>query len=117
MQNYRQSGDFLTLPAPTGGTVSGRAYLIGAVVLVAQEAKAQTLPCVFLRQGVVEHAKTSAQAWAVGATLYWDDTNKVFTTTATSNTSAGFAAEAASNPSATGLVCLHGVPSPAGSWV
>jgi predicted RecA/RadA family phage recombinase len=117
MQNYRQSGDFLTLTAPSGGVVAGTAYLIGALVVVSQETKAQGLPFVAIRQGVFELAKVSAQAWTEGATLYWDNTAKLFTTVATSNTSAGVAAAAAANPSSTGLVCLHGVAAPVGAWV
>jgi predicted RecA/RadA family phage recombinase len=56
----------------------------------------------------VEVAKVSAQAWTVGAPIYWDDTAKLFTTTSTSNTLAGVAVAAAANPSATGRVRLNG---------
>ena len=33
----------------------------------------------FKTTGVFDMAKTSAQAWTVGALIYWDDTNKVAT--------------------------------------
>ncbi|MFC7703670.1 capsid cement protein [Plastorhodobacter daqingensis] len=38
--------------------------------------------------------KIGSQAWAVGATVYWDDTNKRCTTVATDNTLIGVATEA-----------------------
>jgi predicted RecA/RadA family phage recombinase len=60
------------------------------------------------RRGVFTHAKTSAQAWTQGAKIYWDDSNKVFTTTASGNTLVGAAVLAAANPSATGTVLLDG---------
>jgi hypothetical protein len=46
------------------------------------------------RPGTKEGAG-SGQAWAVGDKVYWDDTNKRFTKTSTSNTLAGYAVAAA----------------------
>jgi predicted RecA/RadA family phage recombinase len=40
---------------------------------------------------VSDAPKATGEAWAVGAVIYWDDTNKKFTTTATSNTKCGYA--------------------------
>lgn len=62
--------------------------------------------------GVHELEKTSAQAWTVGAAIYWDNTNFVCTTTSTSNKLIGAATEAAANPSSTGRVRLNGVAVP-----
>jgi predicted RecA/RadA family phage recombinase len=59
-------------------------------------------------EGVWTMAKTSAQAWTVGARIYWDDTAKLCTTTATSNTLIGVATAIAANPSSTGNVRLNG---------
>lgn len=39
--------------------------------------------------------KATGEAWAVGAKIYWDNTAKKFTTTATSNTLCGYALGAA----------------------
>jgi predicted RecA/RadA family phage recombinase len=59
--------------------------------------------------GVIDHAKkNSAEAWAVGDRVYWNDTNKNFTTTASGNTLAGVAVAAALNPSGTGRLRLNG---------
>ncbi len=44
----------------------------------------------------------------MGAAVYWDNTNFVFTTTSSGNTLVGAALAAAVNPSATGTVLLDG---------
>ncbi|MGF7163263.1 putative RecA/RadA family phage recombinase [Rhodoligotrophos appendicifer] len=106
-KNFVQPGDTLTLTAPSGGVVSGVAYLIGSLLVVAQVSKAQGLPFAGKPRGVWVLPKTSAQAWTEGVKVYWDNTNKVVTTTATDNTLVGFAVEAAANPSATGVVWLN----------
>ncbi|TWT65617.1 DUF2190 family protein [Crateriforma conspicua] len=54
--------------------------------------------------GVYEVDKVSAQAWADGESIYWDDSAELFTTVSTDNTLAGKAAAAAANPSDTGLL-------------
>ncbi|MBR9840213.1 MAG: DUF2190 family protein [Rhodobacteraceae bacterium] len=107
MKNYIQPGETLTVTAPYD-RAAGEAMLVGTLVGVAQEDVVAGDPVVMVRRGVFEHAKTSAQAWTAGAKLYWDDTNKVFTTTATSNVLCGAAVEVAANPSATGIVLLDG---------
>jgi predicted RecA/RadA family phage recombinase len=82
--------------------------LVGGIFGVAQETVLSGADVVLVRRGVFTHAKTAAQAWTVGAKLYWDDTNKVFTTTASGNTLVGAAAVAAANPTDTGTVVLDG---------
>jgi len=58
--------------------------------------------------GVFEQAKVSAQAWTVGALIYWDDAAKLTTTVPTSNKLIGTATAVAVNPSAVGRVRLNG---------
>ncbi|MAY85575.1 MAG: hypothetical protein CML02_02455 [Pseudooceanicola sp.] len=107
MKNAIQNGEVLTLPAPYD-RMSGEGALIGTIFGVAQADVVQDARGAFVRRGVFTLAKTSAQAWTVGAKLYWDDTNKVCTTTASGNTLIGAAVAAAANPSATGDVLLDG---------
>lgn len=107
MKNYKQDGNAITLPAPYT-VASGAGVLVGKIFGIAAVSAAETEPVTINRGGVVEHAKTAAQAWTLGALIYWDDTNKVFTTTATGNTLVGAAAAAAANPSNTGKVLLDG---------
>lgn len=107
-KNFKQPGDALDLTAPSGGVVSGGAYLIGALLVVALVSAAAGEQFAASAVGVWELPKVSAQAWTECAKVYWDDTAKNVTTTATSNTLIGVAAAAAANPSATGLVRLNG---------
>ncbi len=109
MKNFHRSGNSNPVQAPAGGVLSGDGVLVGALFGIAAtdaaEGAAVEIACV----GVFEMKKTSAQAWAVGAKVYWDNTAKVATTTASGNSLIGVAVAVAANPSATGLVRLNGV--------
>jgi predicted RecA/RadA family phage recombinase len=107
MKNFVQNGDVLTLTAPYA-VASGAAFKVGSIIAVATSAADSGATVEGLTAGVVELAKVSAQAWTVGAPIYWDDTAKLMTTVSTSNTLAGVAVAAAANPSATGRVRLNG---------
>lgn len=101
MKNYVQSGEVITL-TPTADVASGVGYLFGAALfgvavadVVANNAGA------FRTTGVIEIAKTSALAIAVGDKLFWDPDAKVVNKTATAQQCVGVAVEAAANPSGT----------------
>jgi predicted RecA/RadA family phage recombinase len=102
-------GEVVELTAPSGGVVSGTAYLIGSLLVIATVTAAEGAKFNGLTMGVVSYAKVSAQAWAEGAKVYWDNSAKNMTTTSSGNTLVGVAAAAAANPSGTGLVRLDGV--------
>jgi predicted RecA/RadA family phage recombinase len=106
-KNYIQEGDTITLTAPYA-VVSGAGALVGTIFGVALVTLASGAVGEFMVEGVWTMAKTSAQAWTVGARIYWDDTAKLCTTTATSNTLIGVATAIAANPSSTGNVRLNG---------
>lgn len=113
MQNYVKEGNVLSVIAPSGGVTSGVGVLIGthlfgvSTVTAAQNAEAEIIV-----EGVVNIAKTSALAIAVGDAVYWDNTNKVVNKTGTAQKLVGFAVRAAVNPSANVWVRLtpNGVP-------
>lgn len=107
MKNYVQPGENITLAAPYD-VASGAGALVGSIFGVAQETVLSGADVVLVRRGVFDLAKVSAQAWTVGAKIYWDNAAKVCTTVSTSNTLIGAAAAAAANPSATGTVLLDG---------
>jgi len=107
MKNYIYSGEVVTVPASADVT-SGLGHLVGSLFGVAQGDALSGASVSLVTRGVFSHAKTSAQAWTVGAKIYWDNTAKVFTTTATANTLVGVAHAAAANPSTTGEVFLDG---------
>lgn len=108
MKGYVQEGKVLEFTAPGGGVVAGTGVKIGDILVIATTTAAAGEKFTGVRMGVVEHAKLSAQAWTEGQQVNWDDTNKRFTTVTTGNYRAGVAGAAAANPSATGIVVLHG---------
>lgn len=109
MKTFVAPGEVVDFIAPAGGVVSGTGVKIGDLLVIATVTAAAGEVFNGLRVGIVEHAKTSAQAWTEGQQVNWDNTAKVFTTVTTGNFRAGVAAKAASNPSATGQVVLSGV--------
>lgn len=106
MKNFIQKGDAITVPAPTGGAVSGRFCVIGSLIGIAATTAAEGADTTLETEGVFEYAKTSALAIAVGDKLYYDAANNVLNKTASGNTLVGIAVEAAANPSATVKVKL-----------
>lgn len=109
MKNLIQKGDVVTITAPAAG-LSGAGLLIGKLfgVLLADVEAGEEVELALT--GVYEQPKTEAQAWTVGAAIYWDDTAKVCTTTVGSNVKIGHALAVAANPSLTGVVRLSGAP-------
>lgn len=106
-KNYIQPGDVLDLAAPYQRN-AGEGALVGSIFGVALNTVASGAVGQFQTRGVWTLAKNSAEAWTVGQKVYWDNTNKVVTTTSTSNTLIGVAAAVAANPSSTGNVRLNG---------
>lgn len=107
MKNYVMPGDLITLAAPYD-VASGAGALVGTLFGVAEYTALSGAQVVLCTRGVFTMAKVSAQAWTVGADIYWDNAAKNCTTTSASNTLIGKAIEAASNPSSTGVVRLNG---------
>lgn len=106
MKNYVQQGDIITLAAPYD-VASGAGALVGVQFGVATHTALSGANVALATRGVFTLAKVSAQAWTVGAAIYWDNSAKNCTTTSSGNTLIGAAMEAASNPSSTGVVRLN----------
>lgn len=104
-------GDSNVFTAPTGGVVSGVPVLIGALLVIPQDTKAQTLLFVGIATGVFgSMAAQTPEVWAEGERLQWNDTAKEFTTATTAGFfPAGVAAEAKTSGGLTGVVRLDGV--------
>lgn len=66
-RNFIQPGDVLTLTAPSGGVVSGTAYLIGGLLVVAQNTAAQGVAFEGRTVGVFTLPKATGQTWSEGA--------------------------------------------------
>jgi predicted RecA/RadA family phage recombinase len=112
MKNFVQPGNVMTVTVPDGtddeAVSAGDGLLIGSMFgVVAYDAEPGGTTELHV-VGVYDMAKTSAQAWTLGAAVYWDDSAKVVTTTSGGNTLIGVAAAVADNPSATGWVRLNG---------
>ena len=92
MQNYVQKGQTLTVVAPSNVTsgggvlVSGTGYVFGIAVNTQNQAESMEI----LVEGVFDLAK-DASTFASGDYVYWDNTNKVATSTATGNKKIGVA--------------------------
>lgn len=114
MNNFMKPGEVLTFTAPTGGVVSGTAYLIGALLVVAATTVAQTLPFEGAVEGVYTLPKIAGVAWTEGMLLYWDSaTSNVGTVVGATTRRIGAAAAAAASGDTTGQVRLNGASSPA----
>lgn len=106
MNNFVHKGVTLDLVAPAGGVVSGKTVKINSIIAVPGTSRAEGRLFAGTVEGVFDLDAKTAQAWDAGVTLYWDDTAKVYTTTATGNTKAGYAVAAKEAAAATGRVKL-----------
>lgn len=107
MKNFIQDGFNLDVAAPYA-VLSGEGLKIGALFGYAMADAAIAAPVRITTAGVVNGKKLSAQAWAAGDKIYWDDAAKQLTTVLTANLLVGVAVAVALNPSATGRVRLDG---------
>ena len=105
MKNFVQPGEAITVPAPAA-VKSGDLVIVGSLFGVAETDADSGADVALNTSGVFTLGKVSAQAWTVGARIYWDGTAGNATTTASGNTLIGHAISAAANPSATGNVRL-----------
>lgn len=108
MKNYVQDGNVLVVAAPYD-VLSGGGALVGSIFGIAQQAALSGADVPLVTTGVVDIAKTSALAIAVGDKVYWDNTNKVVNKTSSGNTLVGVATKAAANPTDTVNIKLYGL--------
>ncbi len=95
-KKYVGEGDVID-HTPAGALLSGAVVEIGARIGVALADIAANTTGSLAVTGVWTIAKLSTDVVAQGAALYWDLENSRLTTTATSNTLAGYAIAAAGN--------------------
>jgi predicted RecA/RadA family phage recombinase len=113
-RNYIQPGTVLTVPAPSGGVLSGAPLLIGALFGVAQGDAAEGQEVELLTEGVVELPKAAPLAIGIGDRLFWNAGDAVLDKTATAQLCVGVAVAAAA--SADGIVRVRlGAVTPAGT--
>lgn len=109
MKNYVQRGETVTFTAPAGGTVSGNAYLVGAMLVIAHTDAAAGDDCEGLTCGVVTLPKKTADTPAQFANAYWDDTNKEITTNNTGTKKVGVFMKAYGSTDTEAEVRLNGI--------
>jgi predicted RecA/RadA family phage recombinase len=93
MKNFVQPGQTLTVTAPYN-VASGAGVLVGSLFGVATAAALLNAQVEIETEGVFDLVKVGSQAWSVGARVYWDDTAKNCTTTASTNKLIGVAVAA-----------------------
>ncbi|MGA2789129.1 MAG: DUF2190 family protein [Verrucomicrobiota bacterium] len=108
MQNYVHRGDTLTVTAPYAVT-SGGGVKIGNIFGIAVNTQSQGDSMEAQVVGVFDLAKDTS-IFAQGDLVYWDDTNKVATSTVGANLLIGNAEKAQLTGDATVRVKLFGVP-------
>lgn len=108
-KNFIQDGDIIDAVAPSGGVTSGAGVLIGTAFGVAMRSAAEGATFPLRVTGVFELPKLSSDNITAGAAVYWDNTNKRVTVTASGNSKIGFATAAAAASTATVHVRLNGV--------
>lgn len=105
MARLVQEGEVLDY-TPGSAVAAGAVVVIGSVGIgIAQNAIAANTKGSLIVDGVIEHAKATG-AVTFGAKVYYDATNNVLTTTASGNTLAGWAVEAAASGDATAKIKL-----------
>jgi predicted RecA/RadA family phage recombinase len=107
MRNSIQTGDVVTIPAPAAVS-SGDGVLVGTLFGIAATDAESGADVAIKTTGVFTLPKTSAQAWTVGAAIYWDGSVATTSDGSGANTLIGKALAVAANPSPTGLVRLDG---------
>lgn len=91
-QSKISSGDRLTVTSPSGGTTSGAGVLIGTNLFGVAETTSLAGDTVAVQvEGEFTLPSDTGTAYAVGDSLYWDNTNKRVTKTSASNTKVGYA--------------------------
>ena len=115
MNNFKQIGDVITIPAAAAAITSGQVLKVGNILAVAAHAAAIGQPVECKRTGVFLVPKVSGAVIAQGESLTWDVSAGAFddnaaTPAAGDVTGAAFAYEAAGNGATTLAVYFTGVP-------
>jgi predicted RecA/RadA family phage recombinase len=107
MKNFVQKGDTLPLVAPYA-RLGGEGALIGALFAVAVANVDNAVEGEFTTRGVYDLTALSSDAGAQGAKVYWDNTNKRCTVSASGNTLIGALTKAKVADETTMRVRLNG---------
>lgn len=107
MKNFVQRGDIVTVAAPYD-RLSGEGALVGSLFGVCVADALNGADVEIKTTGVFDITALTADTAAVGAKLYWDNTNKRLTTTAAGNSYVGVATKAKTGTDTTARIRLNG---------
>lgn len=107
MKNSIQDGDVLTLTAPYD-VASGAGLKVGSIFGVAAAAALSGATVEAAVEGVFSITALNTDTGTVGTPMYWDDTNKRLTTTASTHIKVGVLTVAKGNGDTTATVRLNG---------
>ena len=109
MKNFVQAGVILSLIAPYA-VASGDGLLVGSIFGVATNAAANGAAVeAYVGPAVMAVTCLSTDTGSVGAKMYWDNTNKRLTTTASGNSLVGVLVVAKLAAETTATIRLNGV--------
>lgn len=108
MINWKQLGDDVYIPAPSGGVLSGQFVVIGSMFGIAAYDAAAGAVAVIRTHGIVSIPKESAEVWTVGLPIYWNATDLKATSTVGSNLKIGVATAAPPYTAAAGSGAAFG---------
>lgn len=107
MKNFVQTGDVITVIAPYAVT-SGQGVQVGSLFGVATCDAANGASVDIVPEGVFDLTAVTADTGNAGAKMYWDNTARRLTTTATNNTLVGCLTAAKGGSDTTARVYLDG---------
>lgn len=110
MNNYVQPGGALTVTIP-GAKTKGDGVQVGTKIFgIAHETYSSGATGVIWTEGVFDVAKTTGQAYAAGAAVWWNDTTAKLTSGTGANLEAGVVVVAAGSSDTTARIKLGAIP-------
>lgn len=106
MDNYVQPGKALEVTMPDAKTAGDGVQIGTALFGVAVDTVSSGAAGIIWTEGVYTLAKTTGQAYAAGARVYWNNTTQKLTTTTGGNLQVGVAVAAAASSDTTANVLL-----------
>lgn len=106
MKNFVQPGNVVTFTGLSGGHLSGDLVIIGLMFGISAYNVAEGAEGELALGGVYSLPKATG-ALTEGAAVYWDNTNKNVTTTASANTKIGVAVKAAVSGATEAIIRLN----------
>ncbi len=115
-KNFKQTGRYIDVAAPTGGVTSGDLVKVGQIFGVAQVSAAEGEAVALDTEGVHEVPAASSVVIAAGDALFWDVADGNFNKSAAGNHYLGIAVGPSANGVTTVDIRLNGaMPAAAGA--